>query len=667
MPGTSRSRAHGGRIHIHERDVDDQAPIIGESLDLGEDFHESLQGTLSKQMDDRTRRNYRNRLKRMMEFWGKNHNDYYKDGVRDVTEEELKDPSKYYFKKFKKEVIYTGLNVKLVLAFLLETQKKEDGKIKSFDDIRKYKDAIQWGAATCHERLPTTFYVEIEKYLKSYRRVTQAAKKRGEMEDQGSDPIPVSLYQLILRWSIEANNIFLWFWTLTQWACMARCSNVDPLGFHNFKLGSDSIICKYDDAKADKEGEKLSEKNIYSNPFDYQVCWWTGFGVYCCVNSADLGAREFLFLKPTAREGTASNRYQGQLTALLSEKVEVVCQHMRVDHANAYGIRKGSATLATTGTTCPPPLPSVARRGEWSLGAVLDVYWHFSVSGDEYLGRVLALLDPNKPDFASLPPHFVMENPMENHDVAEAMSLCYFAILQKHPETGGLLLRGLACIIHHSDALFETARGVSGHDFHRIPILQRPEETIGDRVVEAVEGAIDRKAWDSGTITPQHLEAKFSSFKDDIKKAMREEMGELRTAISAVAGTEGAVERVGASSGHRSTSGGPGGLFTYRGAFYQIPEDFIISGKPTLRQALMFWVCGQNLTADGSSSVRPFRQLSLKLLPAGKSRDTLRQTWKPFFTYLEGANVNFSQDGRDLSAAQIESMYEKCIDFLKEA
>jgi len=260
MPGTSRSRGHGGRIHIHERDVNDQVPIIGETLDLGEDFHESLQGTLSKQMDDRTRRNYRNRLKRMMEFWEKNHPEYYQAGVRDVTEQEMNDPSKYYFKKFKKEVIYTGLNVKLVLAFLLEVHKKDDGKLKSYDDIRKYKDAIQWGAVTLHERLPTAFFVEMEKYLKSYRRVTQAAKKKGEMEDQASDPIPVSLYQLILQWSIEANNTFLWFWTLSQWACMARCSNIDPLGFHNFKLGNDSIICKYDDSKADKEGEKLSEK-----------------------------------------------------------------------------------------------------------------------------------------------------------------------------------------------------------------------------------------------------------------------------------------------------------------------------------------------------------------------------------------------------------------------
>lgn len=41
---------------------------------------------------------------------------------------------------------------------------------------------------------------------------------------------------------------------------MARCASVDPLGFHNFSLGQDSLIVKYDDSKADKDGERLSEK-----------------------------------------------------------------------------------------------------------------------------------------------------------------------------------------------------------------------------------------------------------------------------------------------------------------------------------------------------------------------------------------------------------------------
>jgi hypothetical protein len=45
---------------------------------------------------------------------------------------------------------------------------------------------------------------------------------------------------------------------------------------------------------------------------------------------------------------------------------------------NSHGIRKGAATTASSATTCPPPVSSIAARGEWSLGGVLDLYWHFS-------------------------------------------------------------------------------------------------------------------------------------------------------------------------------------------------------------------------------------------------------------------------------------------------
>jgi hypothetical protein len=50
---------------------------------------------------------------------------------------------------------------------------------------------------------------------------------------------------------------------LAQWNFMARCASIDLLGFHYFSLGADSLICKYDDSKADKDGEKLSEKNMF--------------------------------------------------------------------------------------------------------------------------------------------------------------------------------------------------------------------------------------------------------------------------------------------------------------------------------------------------------------------------------------------------------------------
>ena len=66
-------------------------------------------------------------------------------------------------------------------------------------------------------------------------------------------------------------------------------------------------------------------------------------------------------------------------------------------------------------------------------------------------------LDPNKPEFASLPPHFMTEfDPAEDPDILEAMNLMYGPILEqwignKEVDATGLLLFVLASVIHHSE------------------------------------------------------------------------------------------------------------------------------------------------------------------------------------------------------------------------
>ena len=66
------------------------------------------------------------------------------------------------------------------------------------------------------------------------------------------------------------------------------------------------------------------------------------------------------------------------------------------------------------------------------MGAVLDIYWHLCAPGDHFIGRLLAGLDPNKPEFSSLPPHFMTEfDPTEDLDILEAMHLMYGAILEQ--------------------------------------------------------------------------------------------------------------------------------------------------------------------------------------------------------------------------------------------
>ena len=65
------------------------------------------------------------------------------------------------------------------------------------------------------------------------------------------------------------------------------------------------------------------------------------------------------------------------------------------------------------------------------MGKVLNVYWHFGDTGDCYLGRVLAGLDPNGDKFDVLPAHWITDEPTANEDIMEGLNCCFSTILQK--------------------------------------------------------------------------------------------------------------------------------------------------------------------------------------------------------------------------------------------
>ena len=134
-----------------------------------------------------------------------------------------------------------------------------------------------------------------------------------------------------------------------------------------------------------------------------------------------------------------------------------------------------------SGTTFPPSVASVAAQGEWSMGAFLDVYWHLFAPGNHFIVRVLAGIDPNKPEFASLPPHFMTEfDPMEDPDILEAMHLMYGPILEQwsgneEVDPTGLLLFVFASVIYHSEWLHNWVTVQPGHPFCLMPFLNNPK------------------------------------------------------------------------------------------------------------------------------------------------------------------------------------------------
>ena len=266
-----------------------------------------------------------------------------------------------------------------------------------------------------------------------------------------------------------------------QWNLIGRCANVEVLAFHNFRVFQDSIRVTYDVNKKDASGKKVTLKNLYANPLNPAVCCYTSLAVYLSVNRGRYGKCERIFQRTKGMENrVAAQGYCLQLKAILLRNVDVVKTFVRVDHANAYGLRKGGATYATNGTACPPDTSIVCERAKWSMSKLLDCYLHFAHAGDCYLGRVLACLDAMKPNFNVLPPHFSVVNSLERKEVLEAMECMYGPIMDRwagEPSNDPtcLLLRLLASVIFHFDWLKKIASTRTDHEFHSIPLMFRPE------------------------------------------------------------------------------------------------------------------------------------------------------------------------------------------------
>jgi hypothetical protein len=467
----------GGRIRPNERETNDNVAILGANLDIQVEHSQGVRDTEQRGLDLTTKRNYRNRIKEIYTFFAKNYPEYHSVGVRELSEEDQTDPDSYFWKNTH-DLIYTGINVRMVKAFLAHKKHKVNGKTSSHVQLRKYNDAILWGSQQASELLPRGYYEEIDKFLTSYRKETVDAKKDGKLDEQEADPIPWSLFKLILGWAVDTSNIFVWTYSILQWNCMARSVNIGSLGFHNFRAGEDHIVCRYDDTKSDKTGEKCTDKHIYANPLEPIACPFLALAVFFCLESLHLSETE-KFFQFDGQTTAGSQRYCGQLAELFKGNGENLRSYIRADHANSHGFRKGSATAVTSGTTLPPPTSSIAARGEWSLGRILDIYWHFAEPGDHYLGRCLAGLDPNSGDFAVLPPHFTVGNPMENERIREAVDLMYGPSLRKWAGTDdsdptALFCKVLASVVYHSDFLQSIIRRVPGHPFAAIALLNSP-------------------------------------------------------------------------------------------------------------------------------------------------------------------------------------------------
>jgi hypothetical protein len=173
--------------------------------------------------------------------------DYYKMGVIELSEDQLVDKDTFWWKN-KFNLIYEGLNIGMVKAFLAFKKQKENGKCSSHIQLRKYNDAILWGAKRSQHRLPLSYYEAMEntwwhsRKRQRYQKRTECWMSRRPTQSCGRSFKKYCSGLLIERISTcgysPFHNGIAWLIqsTLASWLCIASalakiawlCAMIDP-------------------------------------------------------------------------------------------------------------------------------------------------------------------------------------------------------------------------------------------------------------------------------------------------------------------------------------------------------------------------------------------------------------------------------------------------------
>ena len=119
----SRGNQSSGRIHVHEQIVNDEANIISVDREMAEEHQQNIIATEQKAIDDKTRKEYRNRISRIYKWWAEHYPEYYQNGTYSLSAAK-KEVNVLFHYKNDRDLVCAGLNVKMVKAYLSEKKRR---------------------------------------------------------------------------------------------------------------------------------------------------------------------------------------------------------------------------------------------------------------------------------------------------------------------------------------------------------------------------------------------------------------------------------------------------------------------------------------------------------------------------------------------------------------
>ena len=149
-----------------------------------EEHASQINKTKKQELDPKMRTAHCRRLHAMMAFWEKEYPECYQAGARILTPEEVQNDMLFYHPEVRnyngRDVVYKGLNITMVLAFLGANKCKDNGKMHSDTNMRKHHDAILFGVSAVGHLLPSTHYSGMEKFQNSFKKECRKEKEEGD-------------------------------------------------------------------------------------------------------------------------------------------------------------------------------------------------------------------------------------------------------------------------------------------------------------------------------------------------------------------------------------------------------------------------------------------------------------------------------------------------------
>jgi hypothetical protein len=150
-----------------------------ELIELDKEDEAGIQETEHHETRKKTEDDYRNRILQKACSWFVGNEKasirrYAEDGgVREITEED-RNNRQLHLHTSTLDLNYEQLNPSFIKLFLDVYKKKANGKYRSHVNIRKFDDAIKWGARQRNVALANVYHVQMAKYLLSYKKSAMA-------------------------------------------------------------------------------------------------------------------------------------------------------------------------------------------------------------------------------------------------------------------------------------------------------------------------------------------------------------------------------------------------------------------------------------------------------------------------------------------------------------